>query len=211
MVWKRRGDERRGDADGLRFRLSSRQILDPLPKLFSRRKSWRRDALDGRRLESSSSFALSSSFLLLLLLLLFPLSPFTSSPRHRLLVIAATNTNFVVIIRSRPRLKEAERKKPCVYPLQNPLERRSSCHRERQIFSFLSVPLARASARACVCIIFINEPSLSHFPRYPWNRICLKWRSFQIYIHTYILFSPFRFFGSRDRTRVETFRRIRRS
>lgn len=196
MVWKRRGDERRGDADGLRFRLSSRQILDPLPKLFSRRKSWRRDALDGRRLESSSSFALSSSFLLLLLLLLllFPLSPFTSSPRHRLLVIAATNTNFVVIIRSRPRLKEAERKKPCVYPLQNPLERRSSCHRERQIFSFLSVPLARA----CVCIIFINEPSLSHFPRYPWNRICLKWRSYSniyIYTYTYIYtFFPLSFF-----------------
>lgn len=170
MVGKRSGEERRGDADGLRFRLSSRQILDPLPKLFSRRKSWRRDALDGRRLESSSSFALSSSSLLLLLLLLFPLSPFTTAPPplfHRLLVIAATNTNFVVIIRSRPRLKEAERKKPCVYPLQKPLERRSSCHRERQIFSFLSVPLARAHVCARVCIIFINEPSLSHFPRYP--------------------------------------------
>lgn len=48
------------------------------------------------------------------------LSVFTTRlvfPRHRLLVIAAANGNFVVIIRN------TQGKQPCVYPLQKPLEK----------------------------------------------------------------------------------------
>lgn len=137
-------------------------------------------------------------------------------PRHRLLVIAATNTNFVVIIRSRPRLKEAERKKPCVYPLQNPLERRSSCHRERErdFFRFLSVPLARARVCACVYNFYKRTffVAFSTLSRISWNRICSKWGSC---IRMYTLFYPFLFFwgggGVARSNASRDVRRIRRS
>ena len=97
-------------------------------------KSWRRDALDSRPSPRDRSLSLSRLTVRSAVPLerrvyvssSFPLSTFRPSwssllfPRHRLLVIAATNSNFVVIIRN---ARRGEGKKPCVYPFQKPLEK----------------------------------------------------------------------------------------
>lgn len=80
--------------------------------------------------------------------------------------------------------------------------------RKRERFFPFFIRSTRARACMRVYIIFINEPSLSHFPRYPEYLGIESARNGDRVFECIHFFTPFFFLGgggeSRDRTRVET-------